>query len=125
MNSMIYSHTWNPAGAPRELVSLLAPTRGSCTLSPYAELRPDTLCSPVMLSTPLPPLSEPALPPCTQNNEIYIKYEVTKFYFYRLHPTPPDDKIFMLIHEIPYTFTFYSIAFHDKVIKNCKEPWGT
>lgn len=35
----------------------------SCTLSPYAELLPETLCSPVILSTPLPPLSEPPLPP--------------------------------------------------------------
>jgi hypothetical protein len=75
-----------------------------------------------MLSTPLPPLSEPALPPCTQSNEMYIKYEATNFDCYRLHPTPPDDKIFMFIHAIPYIFTFYSIIFRDKITENGKEP---
>lgn len=108
MNSIIYTHTWNPAGAPRELVSLLAPTRGSCTLSPYAELRPDTLCSPVMLSTPLPPLSEPALPPCTQSNKIYIKYEATNSDFYRLHPTPPNVK-FLYLSMKYYTHPHFTV----------------
>jgi hypothetical protein len=131
MHSMVYIHTWKPAGAPRELVSLLAPTSGSCMLSPYAELRPDTLCSPVMLSTPLPPLSEPALPPCTESNEIYIKYEAVYFDFYRLQPTTTDDKIFRFIHAITHTLIFYCnyshtyITFHDKITEHGKEPCGT
>lgn len=45
------------------LVSVLLTMEiASCILSPYEELLPDTLCSPVILSTPLPPLSDPADP---------------------------------------------------------------
>lgn len=42
--------------------SPLTPTNDSGILSPYAELLPETLCSPIMLSTTLPPLSDSALP---------------------------------------------------------------
>lgn len=69
-NAVTKALTVKAAGRPTELVSErgawltpIPPIGGieSGPLSPYAELLPDTLCSPVMLSTALPPLSLPPL----------------------------------------------------------------